>query len=75
MKKLLGGSVWRCLKVEVYMWQTLGRFKDRYGGAKTQVRTVREDLEHFLVLMGLYQRSIPYLFNFLFALMMDVLTW
>ncbi|XP_070013241.1 uncharacterized protein [Nicotiana sylvestris] len=43
-----------------------------YDGAKTQVRTVGGDAEHFLVIMGLHQGSA--LSPFLFALVMDALT-
>lgn len=43
--------------------------KDMYNWAKTQVRTVGGDLEHFSVLMGLQQGST--LIRFLFALVMD----
>ncbi|XP_055803631.1 uncharacterized protein LOC129872738 [Solanum dulcamara] len=43
-----------------------------YAGAKTRVRTVEGDSEHFSVEVGLYQGSM--LSPFLFALMMDELT-
>lgn len=46
--------------------------KDMYGGAKTRVRTVGSDLDHFSVVMGLHQGST--LSQFLFALVMDELT-
>ncbi|KAG5610847.1 hypothetical protein H5410_022128 [Solanum commersonii] len=42
-----------------------------YRGAKTRVRTLRGDLKHFPVEMGLHPRST--LSPFLFALVMDVL--
>ncbi|XP_070045826.1 uncharacterized protein [Nicotiana tomentosiformis] len=46
--------------------------KDMYDGAKTQVRTVEGDSEHFSVVMGLHQ---GYALNpFLFALVMEALT-
>ncbi|XP_049367345.1 uncharacterized protein LOC125832240 [Solanum verrucosum] len=43
-----------------------------YGGAKTRVRTVGGDSEHFPVEMGLHQGSV--LSPFLFALVMDEMT-
>lgn len=44
--------------------------KDMYNGAKTRVRTVEGDSDHFQVVMGLHQESSP----FQLALVMDVLT-
>ncbi|XP_070003426.1 uncharacterized protein [Nicotiana sylvestris] len=46
--------------------------RDIYDGAKTRVRTVGGDSEHFPVEMGLHQGSA--LSSFLFALVMDALT-
>nr|XP_016510811.1 PREDICTED: uncharacterized protein LOC107828072 [Nicotiana tabacum] len=43
-----------------------------YDGAKTRVRTVGGDSEHFPVVMGLHQGSV--LSPFLFALVLDALT-
>ncbi|XP_070010894.1 secreted RxLR effector protein 78-like [Nicotiana sylvestris] len=45
--------------------------KDMHDGAKTRVRTVGGDSDHFPVMMGLHQGST--LSPFLFALSMDVL--
>lgn len=44
--------------------------KDR---STARVRTIKGDLENFLVEMGLHQGSI--LYPFLFALVIDELTW
>ncbi|KAK4347380.1 hypothetical protein RND71_033719 [Anisodus tanguticus] len=46
--------------------------KDMYDGAKTRVRTVGGDWEHFPMMMGLHQGSA--LSPFLFVLVMDGLT-
>lgn len=46
--------------------------KDMYDGAKTRVRIVGGDSEHFPVVIGLYQKSA--LSPFLFVWVMDVLT-
>ncbi|KAG5601557.1 hypothetical protein H5410_032927 [Solanum commersonii] len=68
---------------DLKMWLEFDRFnrnqdnivnrviKDVYDGAKTGVRIVEGDLEHFPIFMGLYQGSN--LSTFLFALMMDEL--
>ncbi|WMV16255.1 hypothetical protein MTR67_009640 [Solanum verrucosum] len=55
----------------IHLMRRLGD-KGMYGGAKTRVRTVGGDSEHFPVEMGLHQGSI--LSPFLFALVMDELT-
>ncbi|KAF3654976.1 Tropinone reductase -like protein [Capsicum annuum] len=52
--------------------QSIERKRDMYKGAKTQVRTVGGDSEHFSVLTGLHQGST--LSSFLFVVVMDVLT-
>ncbi|XP_016467058.2 secreted RxLR effector protein 78-like [Nicotiana tabacum] len=63
--------MWRYVKASGIPVEYIRVIKDMYDDAKSHVRTVGGDSEHFPVVMGLHQRSA--LSPFLFALGMDVL--
>ena len=62
--------LWRCFEAREVLVAYIRAIKDIYEGAKTRVRTVEGDFEHFPVLTGLHQGST--LSPFLFAVVVDV---
>ncbi|XP_075080155.1 uncharacterized protein LOC142165518 [Nicotiana tabacum] len=64
--------LWRCLEVSDIPVVYIRVIKDMYNDAKTRVRNMGGDSEHFPVMMRLHQGST--LSPFLFALAIDVLS-
>ncbi|XP_070015395.1 uncharacterized protein [Nicotiana sylvestris] len=65
--------LWRCLEAKDVLVPYIMEIKDMYDGEKTRVRTVGGNYEAFQIVMGLHQGSA--LSSFLFALVMDTLTY
>ncbi|KAG5632588.1 hypothetical protein H5410_004305 [Solanum commersonii] len=55
--KVSRGVIWRILEARGVHMEYIRLIKGMYDGAKTQVRTVGGDSEHFLMLIGLHQDS------------------
>ncbi|XP_070029782.1 secreted RxLR effector protein 78-like [Nicotiana sylvestris] len=64
--------LWRCVEAKSVSVPYIMVIKNIYDGAKTRVRTVGGDSEHFSVVMGLHQGFA--LSPFLFSMVMDTLT-
>ncbi|CAN4079926.1 unnamed protein product [Withania somnifera] len=58
--------LWRCLEIRGVLLVYISVIKDMYDRAKTRVRTIGEDSDHFSVVIGLHQGST--LSTFLFVL-------
>lgn len=59
------GVLWRCFEARGVLGAYLRAIKDMNDGAKSQVRTVEGESNHFLVAIGLHQESTlnPFLFS------------